>query len=99
MVHESKADMPSEDFRRAGRHLVDWIADYLEDPRRYPVAAHCAPGAMPRKSPLAGDSIDSILRDFEESILPRIPHWNHPRFHAWFSITSSGPGVLGELLT
>ena len=103
MVQQSNADMPPEDFRRAGRHLVDWIADYLEDPRRYPVAADCEPGAlrraMPGASPLEGDSIDAILRDFEESILPRITHWNHPRFHAWFSITSSGPGILGELLT
>src|ERR1017187_2957811 len=103
MDRQSNADMPPEDFRRAGRHLVEWIADYLEDPRRYPVSARSEPGAlrraMPEKGPLEGDSIDSILRDFEESILPRITHWNHPRFHAWFSITSSGPGILGELLT
>jgi aromatic-L-amino-acid decarboxylase len=43
--------------------------------------------------------MDVILRDFEESILPAITHWNHPRFHGYFSISSSGPGILGELLT
>jgi len=103
MVQQSNADMPPQDFRRAGRHLVDWIADYLEDPRPYPVAAPSEPGALrcalSGQPPLKGDSIDAILRDFEDSILPHITHWNHPRFHAWFSITSSGPGILGELLT
>ncbi len=105
MVHEIREslDMPPDDFRRFGRHLVDWIGDYLEDPRQYPVAALCEPGELrrmvPAGGPLKGESMESILRDFEETVLPRMTHWNHPGFHAWFSITSSGPGILGELLT
>ena len=43
--------------------------------------------------------MDVILRDFEDLILPRMTHWNHPDFHAYFSISSSGAGILGELLT
>jgi aromatic-L-amino-acid decarboxylase len=105
MVHESSAssDMPAGEFGLVGRRVVEWIANYLEDPRRYPVAALCEPGelrrAVPVAGPLTGESMESILRDFEETVLPRMTHWNHPRFHAWFSITSSGPGILGELLT
>src|SRR5204863_4686782 len=25
--------------------------------------------------------------------------WNHPRFHAYFSVSASGPGILAEALT
>ena len=28
-----------------------------------------------------------------------ITHWNHPGFMAYFNSTSSGPGILAELLT
>ena len=31
-------------------------------------------------------------------ILPGITHWNHPGFFAYFAISGSAPGILGELL-
>ena len=40
----------------------------------------------------------AILDDFRELILPGITHWNHPSIFSYFSITGSGPGILGELL-
>lgn len=43
--------------------------------------------------------MDAILDDFESLILPGITHWNHPGFMAYFAITASGPGILGEFLT
>ncbi len=43
--------------------------------------------------------MEAILGDFKQLILPRITHWNHPRFHAYFSISASAPGILGEMLT
>jgi len=42
--------------------------------------------------------MDAILDDFDRIIMPGITHWNHPAFFAYFSITGSGPGILGELL-
>src|SRR5271157_47967 len=96
-------DMLPEDFRRHGQYLLKWIANYLEDPRQYPVLARCNPGELqrllPAAGPVKGESMDAILEDFEQLILPRITHWNHPRFHAYFSISSSAPGIFGELLT
>jgi aromatic-L-amino-acid decarboxylase len=95
--------MLPEDFRRHGQYLLEWIANYLEDPRRYPVLARCSPGELQRLLPTAGpakgESMDAILGDFRDLILPRITHWNHPHFHAYFSISSSAAGILGELLT
>ncbi|HYL77206.1 MAG TPA: pyridoxal-dependent decarboxylase [Bryobacteraceae bacterium] len=96
-------DMPVDEFRRYGKTLVDWIADYLDDPRKYPVLAAGQPGdlrqRLPAAPPIEGEPMEKILRDFEQVILPGVTHWNHPRFFAYFSVTSSAPGILGELLT
>ncbi len=103
MQHNSLfGEMDREEFRRSGHQLVDWIADYLEHPERYPVFSRVRPGdiasqlpAMPPKEP---ESMEAILADFQEILLPGITHWNHPGFFAYFGITGSGPGILGELL-
>ncbi|MGH9804591.1 MAG: pyridoxal phosphate-dependent decarboxylase family protein [Candidatus Acidiferrales bacterium] len=96
-------DMPAEEFRAAGHRLIDWVADYLEHAERYPVLAPTAPGAvrrvMPAKAPDQSQPMDVILRDFEQLVLPGVTHWNHPGFFAYFAITGSGPGILGELLS
>jgi len=96
-------DMPDEEFRPAAHAVADWIAEYLRDVDRYPVLAQIQPGEIKGKLPDAipdeGESMEGILRDFEEIILPGITHWNHPSFHAYFSITGSAPGILGEMLT
>jgi len=96
-------DMPADEFRAAGHRLIDWVADYLEHSERYPVLAQTAPGAvrrvMPAQAPDKSQPIDDILRDFEQLVLPGVTHWNHPGFFAYFAITGSGPGILGELLS
>lgn len=95
-------DMPEEEFRPAAHSVADWIATYLEEVDDYPVLAQVRPGEikdrLPSSPPEQGESMETILRDFREIILPGVTHWNHPAFHAYFSITGSGPGVLGEML-
>jgi aromatic-L-amino-acid decarboxylase len=92
-----------EDFRRQAHRLADWIADYLEDPSRYPVLSRVRPGeiraSLPARAPERGEDFDAIFADFERVILPGITHWNHPGFFAYFAITSSAPGVLAEFLS
>jgi aromatic-L-amino-acid/L-tryptophan decarboxylase len=95
--------MDAEAFRREGYRLVDWIAAYFEHPERYPVLSRVKPGeiraALPDHAPEQGESFDAILADFERVIVPGITHWNHPGFFAYFAITGSAPGVLGEFLS
>jgi aromatic-L-amino-acid decarboxylase len=95
--------MEPEAFRRHAHRVVDWIADYLRDPDRYPVLARCRPGdleaALPRSAPPEGEPFDAIFADFERLVVPALTHWNHPGFMAYFAITGSAPGVLGEFLT
>jgi aromatic-L-amino-acid decarboxylase len=96
------ADMPSDEFRRTGHELVDWIADYLANIRDYPVLADLRPGelidALPQSGPERGESMDAILSDFRNEILPAVTHWNHPRFFAYFACSASGPSILAEML-
>jgi aromatic-L-amino-acid decarboxylase len=94
--------MSPEEFRASGHEVVDWIADYLRDIRDLPVLPNVQPGdlmdALPAVGPEHGESMDAILADFRDLIVPGITHWNHPRFFAYFSISASGPGILGEML-
>jgi aromatic-L-amino-acid decarboxylase len=97
------SDMPTEDFRRAGHEVTDWIADYLRDIRDLPVLPRVEPGivrgSLPNSAPETGEPIDSILEDFRNIIVPANTQWNHPSFHAYFSVSASGPGILAEALT
>jgi aromatic-L-amino-acid/L-tryptophan decarboxylase len=94
--------MTSEEFRSAAHQVVDWMADYLRDIRDYPVAPDVRPGELidrlPVQAPEKGEDINAILDDFRRLIVPGITHWNHPNFHAYFAISASGPGILGEML-
>src|SRR3990170_826734 len=103
-AHEQPAtDMSPEEFRRQGYQVVDWIADYLAHPERYPVLARTEPGvlrrALPAEPPAQGEPMAAILADFTRHIIPGITHWNHPAFFAYFAISGSAAGILGELLS
>jgi aromatic-L-amino-acid decarboxylase len=99
----SLGEMNLDEFRQYGYQLIDWIADYLEHPERYSVLSQVQPGAvrsqLPELPPQKPEAMDCILADFEHVVLPGVTHWNHPSFFAYFGITGSGPGILGELLT
>jgi len=91
------------DFREQAHRLADWIADYLENPERFPVLSRVRPGdirrGLPASAPEQGEHFDAIFADFERVIMPGITHWNHPGFFAYFAISSSAPGVLAEFLS
>lgn len=100
---ESPADMSAEDFRRHGHQVVDWIANYLAHPERYPVLSQNKPGqlkeAVPTTAPERGEAMEAILADLDRVIVPGVTHWNHPGFFAYFAISGSAPGILGEMLS
>lgn len=97
------SDMDTEAFRRYGHQVVDWMADYLANVGTYPVLAQTAPGAirrsLPAQPPMHAEAMEDILADVDRVIMPGITHWNSPGFFAYFSITGSGPGILGEMLS
>ncbi len=103
MIPIYSADMDPEVFRKYGHQLVDWVAEYLAHPERYHVLAQVKPGdirsALPAAPPEKPETIDAVIDDLTRVIAPGLTHWNHPGFFAYFGITASGPGILGELLS
>jgi aromatic-L-amino-acid/L-tryptophan decarboxylase len=91
------------EFREAAHRHANWIADYFERVRDLPVLPSILPGALldslPRSAPETGESLDEIFSDFEANILPALTLWNHPRFFAYFSNSSTPPSVLAEMLS
>lgn len=95
--------MSAEEFRKYGRQVVDWIADYLSTIESHPVRAQVPPGrvrdSLPAHPPEHGEPYEKVLADLESVILPGITHWQHPGFFAYFPANASGPGILGDLLS
>ncbi|HEX8847474.1 MAG TPA: pyridoxal-dependent decarboxylase [Pyrinomonadaceae bacterium] len=96
-------DMSAAEFRRFGHEVIDWVSDYLSTVGERPVLAQVRPGELmsqlPSSPPDEGEAFATILGDFDHFIPRALTHWNHPSFYAYFATSSSGPGILGELLT
>ena len=95
--------MDSDEFRRHGHEIVDWLADYFRDIESRPIVPAVTPGelrrALPSAAPASGESFDVILQDFRDQIVPGITHWGHPGWFAYFPSNASPPSVLAEFLT
>lgn len=102
-MNEPSYHMSAQDLRRYGHQLVDWIADYHERVEQFPVLSQVTPGEvrsqLPAQAPQQGESFETILADVEKIILPGITHWQSPNFFAYFPSNTSGPSILGELLS
>src|SRR5579872_4458681 len=94
--------MTSDEFRKLGYQLIDWISAYRERIETLPVMSQAQPGAikamLPRTPPEHGESLDRVLKDIDPIILPGITHWNHPSFFAYFPSNTMLPSVLADLL-
>jgi len=103
MSEEKSFHMTPEEFRHYGRAVVDWIADYYQRIESLPVLAQVEPGqiraSLPSEPPVYGEAFEAILKDVEELILPGVTHWQSPNFFAFFPANTSGPSLLGELLS
>ena len=90
------------DLRDDGAAALDWAASYLERVSSLPVLAQVKPGEirarLPDRAPDEPEPFADVLRDLDEVLLPGITHWQHPRYFAYFSVSSSEPGILAELL-
>jgi aromatic-L-amino-acid decarboxylase len=95
--------MAPEEFRRRGKEMVDWIADYYARVEKLPVLSQAKPGALraalPAHAPERGESFDAMMADVERLILPGITHWQSPNFFAYFPSNNSFPSILGEMLS
>jgi aromatic-L-amino-acid decarboxylase len=90
------------DFREDGAAALEWAARYLEHVDDLPVLAQVKPGELSAQLPVSApeqpEPFTNVLRDLDDLIVPALTNWQHPRFFAYFAVTSSEPGILAELL-
>nr|BDD85280.1 tyrosine decarboxylase 2 [Ischnura senegalensis] len=95
--------MDAEEFRRAGKEMVDYICDYMQTVGTRKVTPGVKPGYLkrliPREAPEAPEAWDNIMSDVETKIMQGVTHWQHPHFHAYFPSGNSYPSILGDMLS
>lgn len=95
--------MDAKEFRAQAHIMADRMADYLEQVNQYPVKSLIKPGSVfeqiDEHLPQEHGSIEAIMRDFEQIIVPGLTHWESPNFMAYFPASKSGPSILAEMLT
>ena len=68
--------MDSSEFRRRGKEMVDYIADYLENIHTRRVLPEVQPGylreMLPSQAPKRGEHWDDIFKDIERAIMPGV---------------------------
>ncbi|MCK5136943.1 MAG: hypothetical protein KAR19_14245 [Bacteroidales bacterium] len=92
-----------KNFKSSSNSIIEWIDRYLNQITSYPVKSPATPGdiyeKIPDQAPVQSESLDSIITDLDEIILPGITHWQHPNFHAYFPANSSVESILAEFIT
>ncbi|XP_051920710.1 aromatic-L-amino-acid decarboxylase isoform X2 [Hippocampus zosterae] len=95
--------MNAEEFRRRGKEMVDFVADYLENLEQRPVFPDVQPGYLrsliPTEAPLEPENYEEIMKDVDRVIMPGITHWHSPYFYAYFPAASSYPAILADMLS
>ena len=95
--------LSSEEFRKHGHALIDWIADYWERIEDLPVESSVSPGSvrelLPPEAPQKGEPFADLIRDLDEIVMPGITHWQHPSWFSFFPANASPPSVLAELVS
>ncbi len=93
---------PDFDFRAEGAAALEWVARYLERVPELPVLAQIEPGEirsrLPAAPPEEAEPFSAVLQDLDDLLLPGLTHWQHPRFFAYFAVTSSEPAILAEFI-
>jgi aromatic-L-amino-acid/L-tryptophan decarboxylase len=102
-VTEPVPHMTPEQFRQHGHEVVDWIADYWARVGSLPVRSQVSPGevraALPPAPPETGQPFSQVLADLDRVVVPGLTHWQHPGFFGYFPANTSGPSVLGDLVS
>lgn len=94
--------MTPDEFRLHGYAMIDWLAGYMERVGDLPVQSEVAPGwirqMLPEQAPEEPETFEAIAADLDRIVLPGVTNWTSPGWFAYFPCTTSGPGMLGELV-
>lgn len=102
MTHSNLGDWEPRELEEQGRELLRLIREHFEGIREVPVTTTISAqellalleGPLPEKPTPFEETLDETWT----KVVPHLTHWNHPSFHAYFSISASAPGILADLL-
>jgi len=93
--------MSPDEFRRHGRELIDWIADYWESVEGLRIVPDVEPGdirdRMSDQAPERPEPFEKVLEDLDRVVMDGLTHWQSPGWFAYFPANASFPSILGEL--
>jgi aromatic-L-amino-acid/L-tryptophan decarboxylase len=94
--------MDYNEFREAGHHLIDYIADYLQAVPDKPLFTDATPAFLnelfEEEIPNQPRSLDAIQQILEEKLIPYCTHVNHPGYMGLITPSPNPAGILGDLL-
>lgn len=93
--------MTPEEFRVAGHHLIDWIADHRSRLETMPVRGDIKPGqvkdAFDLTPPDNTTDILPLLDVMNDVVVPGLTQVQHPMHFGWFPSNASLSSVLGDM--
>ncbi|KAE7997274.1 hypothetical protein FH972_001921 [Carpinus fangiana] len=91
-----------KEFRQHAHKMVNFIADYYKQIETFPVLSQVQPdylrNRLPGAAPYLPESLDTILTDVTDHIIPGMTHWLSLNFFAFFPATISTAAFLEEML-
>lgn len=94
--------LSKEEFQKYGYRLVDWLANYFDTMEDNTVLPKVQPGdiraMIPTSAPESAESMDEIINDLDQIVMPGMAHWQHPGWYAFFPSGVSPVSVLGEFV-
>lgn len=95
--------MTPDEFRDAGHELIELIASYREQLPELPVRSEAQVGEilerLAHSAPQTPQPAADLINEIRDSVIPRMTHWQHPSFHAYFPANAELSSVLGDLLS
>lgn len=96
------SSLDSDGFTNDSKMVIDFIAEYYKNIENYPVQSQVKPGylltKLPDTAPYCPESLEDVLKDVTDSIIPGLTHWQSPNFFAYFQTNASTAGFVGEML-
>ncbi|EQC39504.1 hypothetical protein SDRG_02944 [Saprolegnia diclina VS20] len=98
------SDYDWEQFRANAHATIDFIVDYQKQlhARQIPVLPSCQPGdlrrALAKKAPEHPVAWSQIMADVQDQVVPRMTHWQHPDFYAYFPSMAAPSAILGDMM-
>lgn len=87
---KTHCEMDTEQFRKYGKEMVDYICEYLETIKSRRVTPTVSPGwlknKIPLEAPVQPESFDAIMEDVENIIMPGVRDSINTRIHIFIYI-------------